>query len=89
MKNIAPAMGLVAVLAGCAAPAPVVWVHPAKTAEDRTRDAAQCEYQATAQTQTADPSMRSAIGQGIDMGIRRANLFKLCMKAAGWQERQS
>lgn len=77
--------GLILSLAGCS---PTVLVKPGSTQSDYAADMAQCEYDAVKYAGTSDPSMRTAIGAGIEQGLRQRDLKIACMKSKGWSAQQ-
>jgi uncharacterized protein YceK len=69
------------ILTGCA---PTVLNKPGATQGEYSSDMAQCEYDAVKYAGTSDPSMRTAIGAGIEQGLRQRDLKLACMKSKGW-----
>ena len=82
--KLAMAFGFACVLAlaGCAAQG--VWTHPHGSHANFERDKAQCQYESTAATQGVDYGYQTAVGQAFDQAFRRAEVYKLCMKAKGY-----
>lgn len=71
------------VLAGCAAPQPT-WVKQGVPPADAAREGAECELQAEAATQQADPTLRSGLAASVDRRMRRNDLLALCMRNRGF-----
>jgi hypothetical protein len=74
-------VGLIFALAGCA---PTLLVKPGATSSEYSSDMAQCEYDAVKYAGTSDPSMQTAVGAGIEQGLRQRDLKLACMKSKGW-----
>lgn len=49
-------------------------------------DLRECEYDAVKYGAVNDSSMRTAIGAGIEEGLRRREVKLACMKSKGWIE---
>lgn len=81
MKFIGPIAAMFA-LCGCAH---TVMVKPGATDADFQSDKSACEYEAMKYAGDGDPAL-SAIGQGFDIAMKRANLTKACMRQKGWSE---
>ncbi|WLA02774.1 hypothetical protein [Xanthomonas translucens] len=80
MKSVI-AVGVV-LLSGCAAN--LVFTKPGATATDFQQDKSACEYEAMKYAGGYDPSL-GAVGQGIDMAMRRNELTRACLQQKGWQ----
>ncbi len=74
---------LVLALAGCAGPPPV-WVKPGATAAEFEADKRYCEFE-MAKVQS-DPSLKTGVGQGIDLSIRKRDLGIACMRSRGYSQ---
>jgi hypothetical protein len=76
------------VISGCAAPKHTIWDKPDGTQEGFDSDRAFCEYEALKAVQTADPAMRSMLGQELDKLNRRDEIGFACMRMKGYTARQ-
>jgi hypothetical protein len=80
-------MALALLCGGCAR---TVWDKPGATAADFERDKLECEYEANKATASLGSSGRglgNAIGDGIDQGLRNAELATQCMRVRGYSQR--
>lgn len=75
---------LVVTLAACAAPRPVVWYKSGADQAQFEKDRLECEYEAMKSVQTYDPSMRTMIGQELDLAMRRSDLQAMCLRVRGY-----
>ncbi len=93
MKNTLLTFASALILCGCVTMQPVVWVRAWPGPNEIYKDRAQCDYEVTGTIQFATPGVtrgvRNPIGagivEGIDIGLRRADLFVQCMRAKGWR----
>lgn len=69
-------------LAGCAQP---VWYRDNTTSAEFNADKSACEYEAMKYAGGYDSSL-GAVGQGVDLGMRRAELGKACMFQKGYRQ---
>lgn len=60
------------------------WSKQGEMPGERATAIAECDLEAIKHAGSGDPSMRTAIGQGIELGMRRNEIFSACMKAKGW-----
>lgn len=81
-------LAVLVALAGCAAPRPTVWLKDGATQQDFDQARAQCEYEASAATQTTDTSFNTVFVQELDRAMRQRDLANLCMRAKGFREQQ-
>lgn len=71
-------------MSGCAGvQRQAVWSKQGEQPGDRERAVAECDFEAIKHAGSGDPRM-SAIGQGIEIGLQRNQIFTACMKAKGW-----
>ncbi|WP_313242095.1 hypothetical protein [Stenotrophomonas sp.] len=68
-------------LAGCAQN--VYFTKPGGTDADFQTDKSACDYEAMKYAGGYDPSL-GAVGQGIDMAMRRNELTRACLSQKGW-----
>ena len=59
-------------------------VKQGATSSEFSADAAKCDYEATASTQTTAAGMRSIVGEELDRVLRKRDLMKRCLVAQGW-----
>lgn len=69
-------------VSGCAQ---AVWYRDNTTSAEFNADKSACEYEAMKYAGGYDPSL-GAVGQGVDMGLRRAELGKACMVQKGYRQ---
>ena len=71
-------------VSGCAQPA---WYRDSTTQAEFNADKSACEYEAMKYAGGYDASL-GAVGQGVDLGMRRAELGKACMFQKGYRQQQ-
>jgi hypothetical protein len=85
MKTVLVMVGTVAVLGACA---PVQLEKAGANQSDFESDMQACEYDAIKYGSNSDPSMRTAVGAGIEQAMRQRDIKLACMKSKGWAARQ-
>lgn len=70
-------------LAACATP-PRGWVRPDTTAQQFSKDQAECKFEAAKSANQVNSSYRSSFGQELDLVVRRNEIHDLCLKAKGY-----
>ena len=76
---------LIATLSGCAnMERRAVWNKQGEQPGDKDTAMTECNYEAIKHAGGYDSTLRTAVGQGLEMGMRRNEIFSACMKAKGW-----
>ncbi|PPU28678.1 hypothetical protein [Xanthomonas arboricola] len=81
MKKLVLAALAASVVSACAQN--IVFNKAGATDSDFQTDKSACEYEAMKYAGGYDPSL-GAVGQGIDMAMRRNELTKACLQQKGW-----
>lgn len=93
MKKALIVAGSLMALTGCAPN--YMWVKEGATQSEFDRDKAQCQYEASSSmaNYNTGPTARGAsgaaaqgIGEGIAIGMRKAELIQLCLQAKGYSK---
>lgn len=82
------ALAAALLVAGCAAPQPMIFDKAGATQADYDRSWARCDYETSAATQGTDYTFGTIIGQELDRAMRKRDLIVKCMGAEGFTLRR-
>ncbi|WWW36159.1 hypothetical protein V8017_04065 [Stenotrophomonas rhizophila] len=74
-------------LAGCGTTQIKAWSKPGASEEQKQRDLAECDYDASKATTgdgKAPKSTGDAVGDGVVRGMEKSDLIKKCMRVRGY-----
>lgn len=85
MKKLACVALVMVNLFGCAnMQRQTTWNKSGAQTGELSQAMTECDYDVSKSANTYDNTMRSAIGQGLELGMRQNALFSKCMAVKGW-----